>query len=110
LRRSTPSLEQASACPPLRAANLNKHLGTRTGSVLIIEATMDYTIELVAQAIWEAEHRAASWNSEPTHCKERFREYARNAIKLLGEDIGVLLIALKEATEKQSVGGPRAAV
>ncbi|KLK90142.1 hypothetical protein AA309_27390 [Microvirga vignae] len=70
---------------------------------------MDYTIELVAQAIWEAEHGTDPWHSEPTHRKERFREYARNAINLLGDDIGVLLLALKEATGEQSVGGPRAA-
>lgn len=70
---------------------------------------MDYKIELVAQAIWESEHGANPWHSGPAHQKERFREYARNAINLLGEDIGVLLLALKEATEEQNVGGPRAA-
>ena len=70
---------------------------------------MDYTIELVAQAIHEAEEAACRWDDEPTIRKQRFREYARNAINLLGEDIGVLLLALTEATAEARLGGTRAA-
>jgi hypothetical protein len=70
---------------------------------------MDYTIELVAQAIHEAEPGAGPWHSEPTDCKERFREYARNAIQLLDEDIGVLLLALREASAEGRSARPRAA-
>jgi hypothetical protein len=70
---------------------------------------MNYTIELVAQAIHDAEQTASRWDDEPAICKERFREYARNAIDLLGEDIGVLLLALKDAAAKARLGNPRAA-
>jgi len=70
---------------------------------------MDYTIELVAQAIHDAEQAACRWNDETAIRRERFREYARNAIKLLGEDIGVLLLALQEATAEARSGEPRAA-
>jgi hypothetical protein len=55
-------------------------------------------VELVARAIHKAEHQDLSWDSVPSAGKERFREYARNAINLLGEDLGVLLLALEEAT------------
>jgi hypothetical protein len=84
-------------------------LRMRPGSLLIIGVTMDYTVELVAQAIYEAEQTAYRWDDEPAIRKERFREYARNAINLLGEDIGVLLFALKETAVDVSLGGPRAA-
>ena len=70
---------------------------------------MNYTVEFIAQAIYEAEQGVGLWPSEPMDRKERFREYARNAINLLGGDIGVLLLALKDATGDQSAGGPRAA-
>ena len=70
---------------------------------------MDYTIELVAQAIHDAEQAACRWNDETAIRRERFREYARNAIKLLDEDIGVLLLALQEATAEARSGEPRAA-
>ncbi len=69
---------------------------------------MEYTIEQVAQAIHEAEQAACRWDDEPAVRKERFREYARNAINLLDEDIGILLLALKEAAEVR-LGAPRAA-
>jgi hypothetical protein len=69
---------------------------------------MHYTIELVAQAIHEAEQAVCRWDDESTIRKERFREYARNAINLLGEDIGVLLLALQESTETR-LGNSRAA-
>ena len=49
---------------------------------------MDYKVELVAQALHQAEH-GGCWDNEPIICQERFREYARNAIRLLGDDIGV---------------------
>ena len=70
---------------------------------------MNYTVELVAQAIHDAEQSAFRWDDEPAIRKERFREYACNAINLLGEDIGVLLLALKEAAAKVRLGNPRAA-
>jgi hypothetical protein len=70
---------------------------------------MHLEVELVARAIHKAEHQELPWDSEPSARKERFREYARNAINLLGEDIGVLLLALKGATDERSVGAPRAA-
>jgi len=80
-----------------------------TGFVLIRGTTMDYTTELVARAIHEVEQGAGPWHGEPRDRKEQFREYARNAINLLGEDIGVLLFALKEATNERHAGDPRAA-
>jgi hypothetical protein len=74
-----------------------------------MDSKMDYTIELVAQAIHEAEQAACRWDDEPTIRKERFREYARNAINLLDDDIGVLLLALKEAAAEVRLCTPRAA-
>jgi hypothetical protein len=62
---------------------------------------MDQRVELVAQAIHEAQPQACSWDAEPAIRREHFRECARNAIKLLDEDIGVLLLALKEATAER---------
>ena len=70
---------------------------------------MDYTVELVAQAIHEAEQPACRWDDEATFRKERFREFARNAITLLDDDIGVLLLAMKEAAAEVPLGTPRAA-
>jgi len=70
---------------------------------------MNYTIELVAQAIHEADQAACRWDDEPAVRKERFRKYAHNAIKLLGDDIGVLLLALQKATEGADSIQPRAA-
>jgi hypothetical protein len=75
---------------------------------------MDYKVELVALALHDAERHECLWDHEPVIHKERFREYARNAISLLGEDIGVLLWALEncrrgeEADEEvRSVGRRR---
>jgi hypothetical protein len=65
---------------------------------------VEHTIERVAQAIHEAEHAGCGWDDEPASRKERFREYARNAINLLDEDIDVLLLALKEASEERVSG------
>jgi hypothetical protein len=62
---------------------------------------MEHRVELVAQAIHEAQPQACSWDAEPATRREHFRECARNAIKLLDEDIGVLLLALKEATAER---------
>jgi hypothetical protein len=70
---------------------------------------MQYEVELVARAIHKAEHEELSWDGESSARKERFREYARNAVNLLGEDIGVLLLALEEATGGKRKGDPRAA-
>ena len=70
---------------------------------------MNYTVELVAQAIHDAEQATCQWDDEPAIRKERFREYARNAINLLGEDIGVLLLALQESTAEARSGSSRAA-
>jgi hypothetical protein len=64
---------------------------------------MDYMVELVAQAFHDAEQQAFEWDNEPAPRKARFREYARNAINLLDEDIGVLLLALEES----KAGGAR---
>jgi len=59
---------------------------------------MDYNTELAAKAMQEAEQATCLWENEPVTRKQRFREYARNAIKLLGDDINVLLLALREAS------------
>jgi len=70
---------------------------------------MDYTSELVAQAIHKADHQALPWHGQSVAQKERYREYARNALNLLGEDIGVLVLALEAATAGTGMGRPRAA-
>jgi hypothetical protein len=85
------------------------HVLGSLGLVLSMGAKMDYTIELVARAIHEAEGAACRWDDEPSIRKERFREYARNAINLLDEDIGVLLLALQQARAEACSGNPRAA-
>lgn len=65
----------------------------------------DHTVELVARAIYEAEQHARSWDNGSARSKERSREYARNAIRLLNDDIGVLLSALNEAAAENSSRG-----
>ena len=70
---------------------------------------MQHRVELVARAIHRAEHQELTWDGESSARKERFREYARNAIALLGSDIGVLLLALEEATAGIQLGDLRAA-
>jgi hypothetical protein len=70
---------------------------------------MRHKVELVARAIHKAEHQDLSWDSEPSTRKERFREYARNAINLLGEDLGVLLLTLEEATAENRMRDSSAA-
>jgi hypothetical protein len=70
---------------------------------------MQHKVELVARAIHKAEHQELSWDDEPAVRQDRFREYARNAINLLNEDIAVLLLALGEATAGRRIGETRAA-
>jgi phage terminase Nu1 subunit (DNA packaging protein) len=62
---------------------------------------MDDKVELVAQAIHQAEHSGCLWVNEPVTCQDRFREYARNAIDLLKDDISVLLGALERCSGKE---------
>ncbi len=70
---------------------------------------MDYKVELVAQAFYEADQEGCRWDSEPAARKEQFREFARNAINLLNEDIGVLLLALEQSAAGERVTGARLA-
>jgi hypothetical protein len=70
---------------------------------------MDYQVELVARAFFEAEHEDFSWDAEAELVREEFRQYARNAIGLLEEDIGVLLLALQRATAQEHPGRSMAA-
>ena len=73
----------------------------------MIGAKMDFKIELVAQAFHEAEEETRRWDDLPAVRKEEFREFARNAINLLNEDIGVLLLALEQSTADEGVKGAR---
>ena len=75
----------------------------------MIGATMDYKVELVARAFHEAEQEAPLWDNLPAVRKEQFREFARNAVNLLNEDIGVLLLALEQSTTDERVTGTRLA-
>ena len=63
---------------------------------------MNYQIELVARAFYDAEFEAE-------YIKQEYREYASNAIDLLHEDIGVLLVALEGAAAEERPGRSRAA-
>ena len=76
----------------------------RTRLLASLETEMDYKIELVAQAIHEANQAVCLWDNEPAIRKERFREYARNAIDLLDEDINILLLALKGSAAEERLG------
>ena len=76
----------------------------RARRLVSLEIEMDYKIELVAQAIHEADQAACLWDNEPAIRKERFREYARNAIDLLDEDINILLLALKGSAAEERLG------
>ena len=69
-----------------------------------MDEKMDYKVELVAQAFYEAEQDAHLWDNEPAVIKEQFRKFARNAINLLNEDIGVLLLALENASAEERGG------
>ncbi len=68
---------------------------------------MDYKVEIVAQAFYEAEQDAHLWGNEPAAIRQQFREFARNAINLLNEDIGVLLLALENASAEERGGSTR---
>ncbi|QRM29248.1 hypothetical protein [Microvirga sp. VF16] len=70
---------------------------------------MDYQVELVARAFYDAEYEDCLWDGEIEAVKQEFREYARNAINLLEEDIGVLLLALERATAEERPERSRAA-
>ena len=69
---------------------------------MMVKGNLDQRIELVAQAIHAAEPQTCLWDAEPTARKKRFREYARNAIKLLNKDIDVLLLALEGQAEQRA--------
>lgn len=74
----------------------------------MISEKMGHRIELVAQAIHETAQTGGLWADEPTIRKERFREYARNAVNLLDDDIGGLVLALQEAAaEERAAAGER---
>jgi hypothetical protein len=62
---------------------------------------IERTVEMVARAIQEAQPQACLWDVETAPRREHFRQCARNAIRLLDEDIGVLLLALREATAER---------
>ena len=70
---------------------------------------MDYKVELVARAFFEAEQDAVLWDTLPAVRKDQLREFARNAINLLNEDIGVLLLALEQSAAGERVMGARLA-
>ena len=70
---------------------------------------MDYKVELVAQAFYEADQDGCLWDNEPAVLKDQFRKFARNAINLLNEDIGVLLLALEGASAEERMEGMRLA-
>ena len=73
----------------------------------MIWARLDYKVELVARAFHEAEQEEPLWDDLPAVRKEEFREFARNAINLLNEDIGVLLLALEQSTADERGKGAR---
>ena len=75
----------------------------------MIGATMDYKVELVAQAFYEADQVGCRWDNEPAALKEQFREFARNAINLLNEDIGLPLLALEQSSAEERVEDVRVA-
>ena len=64
---------------------------------------MNYKVELVAQAFYEVEEDESGWDNLPAVRKEQFREFARNAINLLNDDIGVLLLALEDSSADERV-------
>ncbi len=73
----------------------------------MIGAKIDHKVEPVTRAFDEATSEACLWDNELAVCKEQFRKFARNAIKLLNEDIGVLLLALEQSTADERVRGTR---
>ena len=73
----------------------------------MIGAKMDYKIELVARTFYETDPEGCLWDNEPAVCKEQFREFARNVINLVNEDIGVLLLASENASAEERVRNMR---
>ncbi len=71
----------------------------------MIGTKIDYKVELVARALYEAEQDTLLWDDLPAVRRDQLREFARNAIKLLNEDIGVLLLALEQSTADERVRG-----
>ena len=65
---------------------------------------MNYQVEFVAQAIYEAEKSGRLWTNEPAINKERFGLLDK-AIRLLNEDICVLLHALEKSGVKKDIEG-----
>ena len=70
---------------------------------------MDYKVELVARAFYEAEQQPPLWDNLPAVRKDQIREFARNAIRLLNQNIGVLLLALEQSSAEERVEGLRVA-
>jgi len=70
---------------------------------------MDYQVELVARAFYDAEFEDCLWDGETENVRQEYREYARNAINLLDDDIGVLLMALDKAMAEERPERSRAA-
>ena len=68
---------------------------------------MNYKVELVAQAFYEVSQGACMWDNEPAVCKEQFREFARNVINLVNEDISVLRPASENASAEERVRSMR---
>ena len=62
---------------------------------------MDYKVERVARAFYEADPEACLWDNEPAVCKEQFREFARNVINLVNKDITVLLPTPENASAEE---------
>ena len=60
-------------------------------------------------ALYEADPEASLWDNEPAVRKEEFQEFVRNAVNLLNEDIGVILLALENASAEERVEGTRLA-
>ncbi len=75
----------------------------------MIGTKVDYKVELVARSLYEAEQDTLVWDNLPAVRQDQLREFARNAIKLLNEDIGVLLLALQQSTAGACSANPRAA-
>ena len=103
-----PSFHRASIhfAASLTAPSSEQALCGPTHDTMVATSTADdmkRRIEFVAQAIHDAEPSAFAWDAEPAFDRERYREYARNAIKLLGEEIGVLLFSLGEVAAEQHV-------
>jgi hypothetical protein len=73
----------------------------------MIGATMDYKVELVARTFYEADQEAYLWANETAFCKEEFREFARNVINLVNEDISVLPPASENASAEERVRSMR---